>query len=202
MSDELTLNDLLGLDGPQLHRIIDAGLPVDADAVANTQYLGVDLSLPSVLSRLLWKTFRKTFYQDPEAGVLRGWNVRMEQRGVEAEQVPMTDPKGGAITFGHYHLRSASGLKFPRDWSGGSFLDYTVAGNLWMDVARLGYTPLVAVNRGCSDLLLGWEVFRLGPGFLPLPLYWALQLDGPLEEVVPVPRAGGLQAGLVTQQLR
>jgi len=189
MTDDLTLDDLMTLDAAALHGIIDAGRPVDELAVAGTQYLGVDLSLPKPIGRLLWKTFRKTFYRDPDTGVLRGWNVRMEQLGVEAEQTPMTDRKGRALSFGHYHLRCATGLRFPRKWSGGHFLDYTVAGNRYADVARFGYTPLVAVNTQQSDLLLGWEVFRMGPAFLPLPLYYALRLDGPLEEVVPVPRA-------------
>ena len=38
------------------------------------------------------------------------------------------------------------------------------------------------------SLLLGWEVFKLGPLFVPLRDYWALRLEGPLEEVVPQPR--------------
>ena len=49
-------------------------------------------------------------------------------------------------------------------------------------------TPLVAVNEGDMSLLLGWEVFKLGPLFVPLRDYWALRLEGPLEEVVPIPK--------------
>ncbi len=41
------------------------------------------------------------------------------------------------------------------------------------------------------ELLLGWEVFRVGPALLPLPLYYALRLDGPLEHIVPPPRSPG-----------
>ena len=33
------------------------------------------------------------------------------------------------------------------------------------------------------DLLLGWEVFKLGPLFIPLPDYWALRLEGPVDLV-------------------
>ena len=91
-------------------------------------------------------------------------------------------------TFAHYEVRSAVGRRFPRGWTGAHCLDYGVEGN---PGENLGYTPLVAVNEGSMDLLLGWEVSELGPIFIPLPDYWALHLEGPLEEVVPLPRAGG-----------
>ena len=86
----------------------------------------------------------------------------------------------------------SAGVRFPRGWQGGHFLDYGRGGNRFFDLARLGYTPLVAVNAGSQDLLLGWEVMRIGRLFLPLSLYWALKLDGPLEEVVPSPQRGDL----------
>ena len=92
-------------------------------------------------------------------------------------------------TFGHYRPASATGIRWPGGWSGAHFLDYGHAGNPWWDLARLGRTPLVAVNEGSMELLLGWEVFQVGPVMLPLPLYWALQRQGPLEVVVPVPGA-------------
>lgn len=188
-TDKLTLQDLLEMDGPQLHRIIERAYPLDLDALAEKQYQGVDLSLPTIVTKILWKTFRKTFHRDPASGVLRGWNVRMEQRGIDGERVPMKDKAGKPIAFGHYHVRSAAGLRFPRGWQGAHYLDYGVAGNKALDTpARLGYCPLVAVNEGSMDLLLGWEVFKLGSLFVPLPDYWALRLEGPLDEVVAVPR--------------
>lgn len=185
----LVLEELIQMDGGELHGLMDSGHPLDPEAMADTQYTGVDLSLPPLLSKLLWKTFRKTFHKDPDSGVLRGWNVKMQQNGVDGPALPLTDPKGRAKTFGHYHLRSAQGIAFPRAWRGSDYLDYTCAGNKFMDVARFGFTPLVAVNEGSSDLLLGWELFKLGPLFLPLPLYYALRIHGPLEELVEVPRA-------------
>lgn len=183
---DLTLEDLIGMDAAALHHVLCDGHPLDLDSMADTQYLGVDLSLPLLASRLLWKTFRKTFHRDPVSGSLRGWNVRMEQHGVEGPAVPMMDA-GVPLTFGHYVVRSARGVHFPR-WSGAHFLDYGAAGNKRRDPARLGYTPLVAVNAGSSDLLLGWEVFRVAGRMLTMPLYWALQRQGPLEHVVDPPR--------------
>jgi hypothetical protein len=112
----------------------------------------------------------------------------MEQTGIDGPRVPMKGEDGRPRTFAHYEVRSAVGLRFPRGWKGAHYLDYGVAGN--PPAFDLGYTPLVAVNEGSMELLLGWEVFKLGPLFIPLPDYWALRLEGPLEEVVPSPRDG------------
>ena len=181
----ITLEDLLAMDRHGLHRVMREGHPVDREALAETQYLGVDLSLPGWARALLWWTFRKTFHRDGQTGALRGWNVKLEQRGLEGRGVPKRDRRGRAVTFGHYQLRDAAGIAFPWRWRGADFLDYGAVPDAFFDLARLGFTPLVAVNAGSNRLLLGWEVFRLGPLFLPLPLYWALRLEGPLEEVVP-----------------
>ena len=185
---DLTLDDLLKMDNAGRRRIMMAAKPIDPDSLANTMYRGIDLSLPPLMNKILWKTFRKTFVRDPESGELRGWNVRLEQTGWEGPGQPMTDSKGLQISFGHYRVRPARGLRFPGGWSGEQFLDYTIAGNPWYDPAGLGYCPLVAVNKGSNELLLGWEVFKLGPLFVPLPDFWALKLEGPLDAVVPVPR--------------
>lgn len=180
----ITFEDLLKMDGTALHAIVARAHPLDLDALAETQYQGVDLSLPPLVNRLLWKTFRKTFHRDPRTGALRGWNYRMEQTGIDGPRIPM-QRHGRPWTFAHYEVRSAVGKRFPRRWRGAHYLDYGVVGNSFGE--DLAYTPLVAVNPGDMSLLLGWEVFKLGPAFLPLPDYWALRLEGPLEEVVPLP---------------
>jgi len=188
----ITLDDLLRMDRHELHAIIDRGHPLDPDALAGRQYQGIDLSLPPWVNRILWKTFRKTFHRDPATGAVRGWNVRMEQQGIDGPRVPKKRD-GGTWHFAHYELRSAVGERFPRGWQGPHFLDYGRVGNPFGE--NLGWTPLVAVNEGDMSLLLGWEVFRLGPLFLPLPDYWALRLEGPLEEVFPTPKDARAAAG-------
>lgn len=186
----LTLDDLLAMDNRRRREIMMQAHPIDLPALDNTTYRGIDLSLPPIMNQILWKTFRKTFYRDPPSGELRGWNVRMEQTGWDGPGQPKTDGQGRARTFGHYRVLSASGLKFPGGWAGAQYLDYITAGNPWFDPAGLGYCPLVAVNAGSSELLLGWEIFKLGPLFVPLPDFWALKREGPLppDQVVPVPR--------------
>ncbi len=188
-TSRLTLSDLMAMKGPALHAVMRRGHAIDPDAIAGRQFLGVDLSLPGWARKLLWHTFRKTFVRDESSGELRGWNVRMEQRGVEGARVPLTNRRGEPITFGHYRLRSAAGMNFGGRWTGANYLDYGAAGNPFYDLARLGRTPLVAVNAGQQDLLLGWEVFKVGPLLLPLPLYWALRDEGPVDRVVPPPNA-------------
>ena len=81
-------------------------------------------------------------------------------------------------------MLSAKGKRFPKGWTGEQYLDYGVADNGTFDIEALGYCPLVAVNEGDSSLLLGWEIFKLGPIFLPLPDFWALRLEGDIEEIV------------------
>ncbi len=185
---KITLEDLLNMSNPERRRVVMTAHPIDVEALAGKQYRGIDLSLPPVMNKILWKTFRKTFVRDTEGGDIRGWNVRMEQTGWEGEGVPMSDRRGKPMTFGHYRVKSARGVKWPGGWSGEQFLDYTRAGNPAYDPAGFGYTPLVAVNEGDNELLLGWEIFKAGPLFVPLPDFWALRLEGPVDEVVPPPR--------------
>lgn len=183
----ITLDDLMGMDAKALHGVLLNGHPLDPAALAGNEYLGVDLSLPGFARKLLWHTFRKTFVHDEQGAGVRGWNVRMEQHGVGGTRVPMRDRRGKALTFGHYHVRERGGARFPRGYEGTHFLDYGAAGNPFFDLARLGYTPLVAVNGGSQELLLGWELLRVSGVFVPLPLYWALRYEGPVSEVVAAP---------------
>jgi hypothetical protein len=180
----ITLDDLMRMSAREHRAIMDRAHPLDLEALAGTQYQGVDLSLPRLVNALLWKTFRKTFVRDERRGALRGWNVRMMQHGVDGPRVPMTR-RGAPWTFGHYEVRSAEGLRFPRGWRGAHYLDYGVVGN--RDATRFAWAPLVAVNEGDPSLLLGWEVVKLGGLLVPLPDYWALRLEGPCDDVVPRP---------------
>lgn len=187
-----TLDDLLAMSNDELFGIVKRGLPLDLEALADTSYTGIDLSMPAFFHRLFWKSFRKTFHKDPATGRLRGWNVKVEQTGWDVPPEAKRDGRGQALTFGHYEVRDASGLRFPRGWSGAHYLDYRVAGNRFADApARFGYCPLVSVNEGSSELLLGWEIFNLGGLLVPLSDFWLLKREGPLAagDVVPRPVA-------------
>jgi hypothetical protein len=188
----ITLDQMLEMSGDELFAIVKRGTPLDLDAIADTTYTGIDLSMPELFHKLMWKTFRKTFHRDPASGVIRGWNVKVEQTGWEVPPVPKHDRRQKPITFGHYEVRSAAGKRFPGGWKGGHYLDYRVAGNRAGDFpARAGYCPLVSVNPGSSELLLGWEVFKIGPAFVPLRDFWVLKREGPLDPADVVPRPVG-----------
>ena len=188
----ITLEDLLSMSQAQRRDTFAAGHPVDPDALAGWNYTGVDLSLPRWMNRVLWKTFRKTFVADADLGVVRGWNVRMRQNGWDGPQEPLRDRRGRPRTFGHYLLRPADDLPFPGGWNpaGHTVLDYGRAGNLRRDLAAYTASPIVAVNADDMDLLLGWEVIRIGPKLVGLPDWWALVRHSPIadDEVLPPPR--------------
>lgn len=187
MAKRIEFEELLRMSNAEVKRVFLQGHPIPVNDLHNTQYLGVDLSLPSWVNKILWKTFRKTFYKDPATGILRGWNVKLEQTGYDFPTQSKRNDKGEELAFGHYHLCSAVGKSFPQGWQGTDYLDYGVAGNAALDPARLGYCPLVAVNEGSDELLLGWEVFKIGNIFLPLNDYWLLKKEGALQVIQPPP---------------
>jgi len=180
--------DILGMDKKAQAEILYRGTPLPLEAVTDSNYLGIDLSLPRWMNKLLWKKFRKTLYRDPEHGVIRGWNVRLVKNGLEGPSIPMKNKQGEEKAFGHFVVREARGVRFPGGWQGGHYLDFIAAGNSRFDPAQFGFCPMMAVNEGSADLILGWEVFKFGAIFVPLPDYWLLQREGPLETVVPIPR--------------
>ena len=192
----IELAQLLQMSGDELFAIVQRGAPLDLDAIADTTYTGIDLSMPAWFHKLMWKSFRKTFHRDPVSGRIRGWNVKVEQVGWDAPPPAKVDGKGVPLTFGHYEVRAATGLTFPRGWHGGHFLDYRVAGNHAMDFpANCGYCPLVAVNPGSSELLLGWEIFNVAGMQIPLRDFWLLKREGPLAATDVLPRPNGTLAG-------
>lgn len=188
----LTLDQLLKMSNDDLFAVVQRGHAVEADAVADTTYTGIDLSMPPWFHRLMWKSFRKTFHRDPVSGRIRGWNVKVEQTGWDTPPAPKLGAGGRPITFGHYELRSAAGLRFPRGWNGATYIDYRVAGNrAWDFPANAGYCPLVSVNPGSAELLLGWEVFNVGGVPIPINDFWVLKREGRLAEADIVPRPDG-----------
>lgn len=146
------------LDAPRaaLRAALDGGHPIAPHALDDTRYRGISLGLPAWIDRLAWKTFEKTFHRDGDA--LRGWNVRLEQTGVDGPVVPLLK-RGVPHTFGHYDV---------------------VQGDRWVEL-RYGamVDPLVALAPGQTDWLLGRSDL-LG---VPTPSYFLLQRIGPLEHV-------------------
>lgn len=185
-SARFELEDLMAMSGRQLHQLLETGAPPDPDALVDRQWLGADLSMPSLGHRLLWQTFRKAFVRDEAHGDVRGWNVRLEQRGTRGPQVPKRHRDGSEKAFAHYRVRDGGSVAWPRGLRAATYLDYSIVGNPFPE--NLAFTPIVSVNPDDHDLVLGWELFRVAGRFVAPSLYWAIRPDGPLQRVVDPPR--------------
>lgn len=178
-----TADDFLELSKADLRRELEAGHAIDPTRLDDSEYQGVSLGLPRFLEDLTWKKFMKTFHRDPETGALRGWNVRLEQNALDEPCVPMTK-RGAPITFGHYRVVDAAGVAMPVRAQHGLLIDYRQDPNGRMDPIRRVRDPLVAINPGSVDLLLGWSYVDLGFGQVGTPSYFTLERVGPLSRVV------------------
>ena len=182
--------DFLEMSGAQLQSRLSAGHGIDPGALDQSTYRGLSLGLPKAAVAMTWLTFRKVFHRDPESGALRGWNVRLEQRGLDAPSVPMR--KGGApFTFGHYLVRDpdpdASPIPLP---PGALLLDYGRGGNPRLDATSKLRDPLVALLPGSVDLPLGWSYVELGKLRVRTPSFLVLEREGALDHALPPPRGG------------
>lgn len=146
----------LALSRGELREALEAGHPIDPTALDDSRYRGISLGLPGFVDRLFWKTFEKTFHRDGEE--LRGWNVRLEQTGLDGPVVPMMK---GAVpkTFGHYAVRATDARL---ELVYGAMVD-----------------PLVALEEQGTTWLLGRSDL-LG---IPTPSYFLLERIGPLTYV-------------------
>lgn len=181
----ITAEELRSLPTVRLRELLLDGHEIPMDALANTCFRGVSLGLPRWIEKLTWKTFRKTFFQDPETGVLRGWNVRLQQTGYDFPSQPKHNRRGHEVTFGHYRVVPLQGIAGLRQ---GVLLDDREGGNPTTDPARFILDPLVAVNPGNHDLLLGRTWIALGSRVIPTPSYFSLERECSLETVVAPPR--------------
>jgi hypothetical protein len=151
-----------------LHRALRSGHAIDQRALDDTEYQGISVGLPHFVERFTWKTFTKTFHRDPETGDLRGWNVRMQQTGIEGEPIALMRD-GVPFTWGHYRVH---------DEKSRLMIDYGVPSNPFF-VSRMR-DPLVAVSKDDPSVLLGVSYFDLGLFRLLTPTYFVLVRRGPL----------------------
>ncbi|MBM4361411.1 MAG: hypothetical protein FJ104_01930 [Deltaproteobacteria bacterium] len=144
----------------------------------------MSLGLPALVERLTWKTFVKVFHRDP-GGSLRGWNVRLVQRGLDGPLEPRLR-RGVPVAFGHY--RVVTGEAVPGAPPGALLLDYGLGGNApWDPVSRLR-DPLVSLGPGAP--LLGTSLVAVGARLVRTPSYFLLEDRGRLElPIVSPPRS-------------
>ena len=156
----LTAADVHQLNAADLRALLAAGHPIDPATLDGAEYDGTSLNLPTWVERLTWKKFRKVFRRDA-AGTLRGWNVRLRDMHV----------------FGHFEVVPARGRRTPFPVEQALLLDYGRGAN---GVSPLHFVrdPLVAVNAGSSQLLLGGSYVEVFGGAPPIatPSYFTLDL--------------------------
>jgi hypothetical protein len=157
------ISALLGLRARDYERLLADGHPLEPEALGGV-YRGVSLGLPGWVDRLAWKTFVKAIVRDD--GGVRGWNVRLEQTGLDGPVVYRT--RGGSpLTFGHFAVRPAGRRVV---------LDYDVPRN-GLDPVRFLTDPLVALEPGSARWLFGRTLFA----GIPTPSFFVLERVGEVD---------------------
>lgn len=164
-------------------RLLD-GHPVDPRALEGWAYRGTSLGLPGFVERLTWKTFQKTFWRDPRTGRLLGWNVRLEQDGVDATSRPRLHA-GAPLCVWHYEVIEPRGVPLPRGFDRGLVIDYARGPNPTLDTIRFVKDPLVALEPGNADFLLGVSYVAVLGAAISTPTWFTLERDHPLAHVPP-----------------
>lgn len=165
----------------QLRRRLLDGHPVDPRAIEGWAYRGTSVGLPAFIERLTWRTFQKTFWRDPVSGRLLGWNVRLEQDGLDAPSRPKTHD-GEPVCCWHYEVIEPRGVAMPAGFDRGLIIDYGRGYRPTLDM-RWVKDPLVAVEQGNNDLLLGVSyAVILGACVVP-PTWFTLERDHRIEFV-------------------
>lgn len=167
-----TRDALLAAGPAQLAAWLAHGHPVAPDQLAGAEYRGTSLGMPRWVERLTWKWFVKAFVRDGDR--VRGWNVRVDQSAPWSPRLR----RGAPITFGHF-VAVANGAH--------TLLDYGIGGRL--DPIRRLRDPIVALDPGSADRLLGVSLIQLGSARVPTPAYFMLERGGRVRTATAVPRA-------------
>jgi hypothetical protein len=176
------VDDLRALSPRALRRLVAEGHPIGPGALDGTAYFGVSLGIPHWVERFAWTTFVKTFFRDPDTGALRGWNVRIEQTGLEGAVEYKRTTEGEPQAWGFFEVVPAREGGAPRDVDQGLLIDYGRGGNGRLDPISRIRDPLVALAPGDPSYLLGASYAVLGLKFMT-PSYFLLHRPRPLDHV-------------------
>lgn len=167
----------LELPPPTLMARLGRGHSVSAAQIAGHAYKGISLGLPHWIERVTWKKFRKVFVHDGVRGVVRGWNERVEQDDLGAPCRPRM--RGGAVwRFGHFRVLDATLAELPSGCIASALLDYGAGHPAWHPLSRMR-DPLVALEPGATERLLGWSYLDAGLVRVPTPSFFLLEREGP-----------------------
>lgn len=157
----------------ELRRHIVEGHPVDPKAIEGYAFRGTSLGLPRFVELATWKTFQKTFWRHPD-GRLLGWNVRLEQDGIDAPSRPKRK-RGVPVIEWPYGVIPPDGVPMPEGFGRGLVIDYSLAPN--PPQQRLVKDPLVSLRPDDYDELLGVSYVVVGGRCLETPTYFTLERD-------------------------
>jgi hypothetical protein len=177
----------LALDGKELRQLLVASHPVQAEDLVGFVYKGTSLGMPGWVDKVAWKTFAKAFYQEPESKAIRGWNIKLRQGLADQRFECLTTRRGEPKTFGHFKVVSAAGSRMPLPCHHGLLLDYGPGGNSRFDPTRLIRDPLLAIESGSSDFLMGWSYLEIFGRVLGTPSFFVLERHGPIDHVPVLP---------------
>jgi hypothetical protein len=166
----------------ELRRHIVEGHPVVPTAIEGYAYRGTSLGLPKVVELATWKTFQKTFWRHPD-GRLVGWNVRLEQDGIDAPSRPKLK-HGAPVIEWPYGVIRAEGVPMPEGFGRGLVIDYSLAPNPPQQL--LVKDPLVALTEGDFDALLGVSYLVIAGRSVETPTYFTLERDHRIDWVPPI----------------
>jgi hypothetical protein len=181
----MTIRDeLRGATQKELAARLADGHAVSAEAIAGYVYRGTSLGLPRWMEALSWVSFQKVFHRDPDSGRVMGWNVRLEQTGLHGPSQPKKDKTGAPLRFGAYEVYPIN-VRPPRPAPSGALLiDYSRAPAHKLDPLSLVVDPLVALDEGAGDVLLGWS-YVTALGGISTPSYYLLEREKPLDHAPP-----------------
>jgi hypothetical protein len=165
--------DLAGASRAELMDRMLAGHPIAPADLEGADYRGVSLGLPAALERLSWKTFVKAFRRDPDTGRLGGWNVRIDQGRPEDYRPRLR--RGRPVTFGHFVVQPARGYRMPRPCDQGLVLDYGLGRRRRLSPLAALRDPIVALEPGSAELLLGWSYLDIAGRQIPTPSFFTLE---------------------------
>ena len=184
-----TCRDLRNASTRVLREHIVHGFPVDPTQIEGWAYRGTSLGLPSFVEKLSWKTFQKTFYRDPRSQRLLGWNVRLEQDGIDAPSRPKIR-RGEPITEWNFEVSDPSPeVPMPCGFDRGLVINYARAPNP-MGPMQFIKDPLVALSPGNADHLIGVSYLVIKGRCIETPTYFTLEREHRIAYVPAFAREG------------
>jgi len=168
----ITREEVWRMDSAALADLISRGHAIDLGALRGP-YRGVSLGLGELVERVTWKTFVKRFWLDEATGEVVGHNERLEQTGLDGPIVEKRDRAGRVVSFGPFVVRPLPADGTPFRCRAGLLLDYGGRHPVWHPLARLR-DPIVALNEGSADLLLGASYLDVGAS-VKTPSFFTLE---------------------------